>query len=155
MSRKEKAEQKARAKAAQVADEQGKGKRLWKLLNTGAALVAGMLTAKALDATWKTATGHKPPNKPEHPDLGGREALVLGGGQRDGDRRDEGVREPQGRHLLGQVDRRLPPGMPAEAYEEIEKKSSLSRDALERRVDRAQVADEVGVAQAAQSMQTS
>ena len=129
MSRKAKAEQKARAKAAQIADEQAKGKRLWKLLNTGAALVAGMLTAKALDATWKTATGHKPPNKPEHPDLGGREALFWAAlsGMAIGVMKD--VREPPGRDLLGQVDRRLPPGMPARGLRGDREKRSPDRPA--------------------------
>ena len=53
-----------------------KGKRLWKLLGTSSALGAGLAASKALDATWKTATGRKPPTKPENPDIAGREALV-------------------------------------------------------------------------------
>ncbi len=52
------------------------GKRTWKLLGTGSALVAGIAVAKFLDAAWATATGHKPPTRPENPDIGGREALL-------------------------------------------------------------------------------
>ena len=114
-STKAKADEKARAKEAKAAEkaakkEQAKGKRVWKLMNAGTALAAGVVTAKALDATWKTATGHKPPNKPEHPDIGGREALAVGGTQRHGRRCGEDVREPAGRHLLGQVNRPAPTG---------------------------------------------
>ncbi len=53
-----------------------RGKRTWKLIGTGTGLVAGIAMAKALDATWRTATGHKPPNAPENPDIAGREALL-------------------------------------------------------------------------------
>ncbi|MEP6666823.1 MAG: DUF4235 domain-containing protein [Nocardioidaceae bacterium] len=53
-----------------------KGKRSWKLLGTTAALTAGIATAKALDAAWKTATGKRPPDAPESPEIGNREALV-------------------------------------------------------------------------------
>lgn len=53
-----------------------KGKRSWKLLGTGSALVAGIAATKALDATWRTATGHGPPTKAESPDIADREALI-------------------------------------------------------------------------------
>jgi hypothetical protein len=124
MSRKERSEQRARAKAAEIADHQAKGKRLWKVLNTGAALVAGLLTARALDATWKTATGHKPPNKPEHPDLGGREALFWAAlsGMAIGVMKVYASRKAATYWVKSTG--RLPPGMPAEAYEEIEKKTA-------------------------------
>ena len=53
-----------------------KGKGSWKVLGSTSALVAGIATAKALDATWKTATGKKPPTSPESPEIGNREALA-------------------------------------------------------------------------------
>jgi hypothetical protein len=59
--------------------EKQKGKKTWKLLGTGAAMVAGIATTKALDATWRTATGKKPPTKPENPAIADREALVWAG----------------------------------------------------------------------------
>ncbi|MEJ7706051.1 MAG: DUF4235 domain-containing protein [Nocardioidaceae bacterium] len=65
---------KSLAEEAQV--RKAKGKRTWKIMGTGAALVAGVLTARTLDAVWATATGHKPPTKPENPDIAGREALL-------------------------------------------------------------------------------
>jgi hypothetical protein len=56
-----------------------KGKQAWKLIGSTSALAAGVLTARALDATWRTATGRKPPTKPESPAIAGREALVWAG----------------------------------------------------------------------------
>jgi uncharacterized protein DUF4235 len=53
-----------------------KGKRSWKLLGTTAALTAAFATTKALNAAWKTATGKEPPDSPESPEIGGREALA-------------------------------------------------------------------------------
>jgi hypothetical protein len=65
-------------KSKKKADEQ-KGKKTWKLVGTGAAMLSGIATTKALDATWRTATGRKPPTKPENPDIAGREALLWAG----------------------------------------------------------------------------
>jgi Protein of unknown function (DUF4235) len=56
--------------------EKAKGKRAWKLLGTTSALAGGVAMTKALDATWRTATGRRPPTKPENPEIGNREALV-------------------------------------------------------------------------------
>jgi hypothetical protein len=67
---KKSAEEKAAEKKAQ------KGKRAWKMIGTGIGLASGFATTRALDATWKTATGRKPPTKPENPDIAGREALL-------------------------------------------------------------------------------
>ena len=122
-SRKAKAEQKARAKARSAAEEDAKGKRLWKLMNTGVALVAGIVTAKALDATWKTATGHKPPNKPEHPDIGNREAIFWAAlsGMAIGVMKTYASRRAATYWVKSTG--RLPPGMPAEAYEDIAQKT--------------------------------
>ena len=59
----------AKAKAA-------RGKRTWKALGTVNGILVGIATTKALDATWRTATGHTPPNKPESPDIADREAML-------------------------------------------------------------------------------
>jgi hypothetical protein len=59
--------------------KKSKGKRAWKVLGSTAALVAGLATTRALDATWRTATGRKPPTKPESPEIAGREALLWAG----------------------------------------------------------------------------
>ncbi|HET7173368.1 MAG TPA: DUF4235 domain-containing protein [Nocardioidaceae bacterium] len=66
MARKKKAEHKA----------QDKGRRLWSLIGMVTKLVSGIAAAKALDAAWRTATGHRPPSSAEHPSLPNREALV-------------------------------------------------------------------------------
>ena len=126
---KAKADEKARAKEAKQAEkaakkEQSKGKALWKLLNTGAGIAAGVVTAKALDATWKTATGHKPPNKPEHPDVGGREAIAWAAlsGLAVGVVKTYASRRAATYWVKSTG--RLPPGMPREAYQEIAQKTA-------------------------------
>ena len=72
------------------------------MIGTGVSLVAGIATTKALDATWRTATGSKPPTKPESPEIGSREALAwaaLSGMAMGVARRTP----PGGRRLLGEV----------------------------------------------------
>jgi len=64
------------AKKTKGEKQKPKGKAAWKVLGTGSALAAGILATKALDATWRTATGHRPPTKPESPEIANREALV-------------------------------------------------------------------------------
>jgi hypothetical protein len=58
------------------AKKKARGKRAWKAFGSGSAIIAGLAATKALDATWKTATGRKPPTKPENPDIAGREAIL-------------------------------------------------------------------------------
>jgi hypothetical protein len=55
------------------------GKGAWKFVASGSAVLAGVATARALDATWRTATGRKPPTRPESPEIAGREALLWAG----------------------------------------------------------------------------
>jgi hypothetical protein len=55
------------------------GKGAWKFIGSGSAVLAGVATARALDATWRTATGRKPPTRPESPEIAGREALLWAG----------------------------------------------------------------------------
>jgi hypothetical protein len=66
-------------KSGRPAKKKPKGKRAWKVLGSTSALVAGLATTRALDATWRTATGRKPPTKPESPEIAGREALLWAG----------------------------------------------------------------------------
>jgi len=115
-------ERKRAQKAAKK--EQKKGKAIWKMMNTGTAIAAGLVTAKALDATWRTATGHKPPNKPEHPDVGGREAIAWAAvsGMAVGVMKTFASRRAATYWVKSTG--RLPPGMPPEAYQEIEKKTA-------------------------------
>ncbi|MBA3233901.1 MAG: DUF4235 domain-containing protein [Propionibacteriales bacterium] len=67
------------AKSSVASKDKEKGKKTWKMLGSGIAIAAGIATTKALDATWKTATGKEPPTSPESPDIGHREALVWAG----------------------------------------------------------------------------
>lgn len=71
----------SRSKAQKKADkkeakQKAHGRSTWKLIGTASGLVAGIATTKALDATWRTATGRRPPTKPENPEIAGREALL-------------------------------------------------------------------------------
>jgi hypothetical protein len=66
----------AKARAKSKAKSKAKGKRTWKMLGSGAALLSGLAMTRALDVTWKTATGRKPPTKPENPEITGREAML-------------------------------------------------------------------------------
>ena len=120
-----KAERKAIAKAAkQAEDERNKGRQMWKLLGTGTAIATGMLTARALDATWRTATGHPPPTKPEHPDIGGREAIAWAAisGLAIGVAKTYAIRRAA-RYWVKSTGR-LPPGMSPEAYAQVEESIS-------------------------------
>lgn len=67
------------SKASKDEAPKEKGKTTWKLLGTGIAVAAGVLTTRALNATWRTATGKPPPTSPESPEIGGREALAWAG----------------------------------------------------------------------------
>ena len=114
--------EKAAEKAARK--EQEKGKRLWKMLTTGSTLGAGIITAKALDATWKTATGHPGPAKAEHPELGTREAIAWAAlsGMAIGVAKTVATR----RVALYWVKStgRLPPGMSPEGYHRVEESTA-------------------------------
>lgn len=124
MSRKPK-QTKAEKKAAKDEQkQQAKGKKLWKLMGTGASVGAGILTTKALDATWKTATGRTAPDKPEHPDLGAREAIVWAAlsGMAIGVAKTYATRRAATYWVRSTG--RLPPGMSQQAYRKVEKSTS-------------------------------
>ena len=128
-SKTSKAEEKMRQKAQKLAQkaeqkEAAKGKGLWKVMGTGSALAAGVVTAKALDATWKTATGHTSPTKPEHPDLGTREALAWAAvsGMAIGVAKTYATRRAASYWVRSTG--RLPPGMSKEAYQKVEESTA-------------------------------
>jgi hypothetical protein len=58
-----------------VADE--KPSKIWKVFGTVSAIAAGIATKKMLEVAWKTATGHAPPENPEHPDVQWWEAISF------------------------------------------------------------------------------
>lgn len=51
-------------------------KRLWKTYSRGATVLSGVLALRLTETTWRLATRRQAPNKPEHPDVAVREALV-------------------------------------------------------------------------------
>jgi hypothetical protein len=104
------------AKKDKKAKDSGKGKKLWKLMGTGSALLAGLVTARLLDATWRTATGHHPPTKAEHPDLDGREAFIWAAvsGMAIGVAKTYATRRAAGYWVKSTG--RLPPGMTEDVY---------------------------------------
>lgn len=54
-----------------------KPSKTWKIFGTVSAIAAGVATKKLLEAAWKTATGHAPPENPEHPDVQWWEAVSF------------------------------------------------------------------------------
>ena len=58
------------------------GKRVWKLMDRGATIGAGLLARRLSSLTWQTATRRKPPADTNHPDHDVREVVawaVIGG----------------------------------------------------------------------------
>ncbi len=51
------------------------GSLVWKVLGTGAAVLAAGAATKLLSASWKVATGKEPPINPENPDTTMAEAI--------------------------------------------------------------------------------
>jgi hypothetical protein len=54
-----------------------KPSKAWKVFGTVSAIGAGIATKKMLEVAWKTATGHAPPENPEHPDVQWWEAVSF------------------------------------------------------------------------------
>jgi len=54
-----------------------KPSKIWKIFGTVSAIAAGIATKKLLEVGWKTATGHAPPENPEHPDVQWWEAVSF------------------------------------------------------------------------------
>jgi uncharacterized protein DUF4235 len=63
------------ARSAQDGKRKG-SKAAWKVLGNAAALGSALVSTRVLNATWKAATGRRPPTKPESPELAQREALA-------------------------------------------------------------------------------
>ena len=78
---------KTAAKAAATAEVQPKAtpgsKQVWKLMDRGSTVAAGVLARQASELTWKAATGKKPPSEKKNPDSNLREIALwafIGGG---------------------------------------------------------------------------
>lgn len=54
-----------------------KPSKAWKIFGTVSAIAAGVATKRLLEVAWKTATGHAPPENPEHPDVQWWEAVSF------------------------------------------------------------------------------
>lgn len=52
------------------------GSKVWSLMGLAATVSAAVAARKALTATWKVATGKKPPVNPAHPDVSINEAVA-------------------------------------------------------------------------------
>jgi hypothetical protein len=106
--------------------EKARGKSAWKLMGSGSAVLAGIATTKALDATWRTATGHRPPTKPESPDIAGREAILWAAlsGMAIGVAKTYATRRAAGYWLKSTGE--LPPGMADKASKKDAKKLEAS-----------------------------
>ena len=131
-SRSSKSSKKDAAASEKAAKKQkAKGKRAWKMIGTGVGLASGIATTKALEATWRTATGHKPPNKPENPDIAGREALLWAAisGSAMGLAKTYATRRAALYWIRSTGD--LPPGMADEASNAAEKRK-IKKQALSR-----------------------
>lgn len=61
---------------ADGASEKNAGKLGYKILASVGAAAGTTVARKVLDTGWKTATGKKPPEKPEHPDVRWSEAAT-------------------------------------------------------------------------------
>ena len=60
------------------------GPNVWKLIGTGAAMLAGMVANKIVNSGWQKATGKEAPSDPTNPDVDWKEALAFAAfGQRD------------------------------------------------------------------------
>lgn len=58
-----------------MSDETVTDKLLWKLVGGAAVAGAAFVARKALNGSWRAATGNPPPNNPEDPDVAWTEAV--------------------------------------------------------------------------------
>jgi hypothetical protein len=68
--------QTAKSSRAAKAQKPKGSKAAWKVLGNAAAIGSALVSTRVLNASWKAATGRRPPTKPESPDLAQREALA-------------------------------------------------------------------------------
>lgn len=52
------------------------GSKVWKIYSTGSTVVAAAAAKKALNSSWRLATGKNPPANPADPDVAMREAVA-------------------------------------------------------------------------------
>jgi hypothetical protein len=52
------------------------GSKLWSAYALGSTMLATIVARKAINTSWKLATGKKPPENPAHPDVSFGEAIV-------------------------------------------------------------------------------
>jgi hypothetical protein len=50
--------------------------RIWSMFSLGSAILGASVARKALDKSWKLATGKKPPANPADPDVDAKEAVT-------------------------------------------------------------------------------
>ena len=69
--------------AAPPATKKSGGKGVWKLMDRGSTIAAGILAQRVTATAWRAATGRKPPISGRHPDVRAGEAVawaMVGGG---------------------------------------------------------------------------
>ncbi|MFL6089289.1 MAG: DUF4235 domain-containing protein [Aeromicrobium sp.] len=83
VSKKSKAKAAAAAAAPEAAKPTAGSKQVWKLMDHGSTVAAGLLARQASELTWKVATGKKPPAEKKSLDASTREVALwafIGGG---------------------------------------------------------------------------
>lgn len=51
--------------------------QMWKIVGSGAAMLAGMIATKVVNGGWEKAVGKTPPSDPTDPDVDWKEALAF------------------------------------------------------------------------------
>jgi len=67
---------KKKKKKKKAAAEASKGSRAWWMLSLGSAVLGASVSKRALDKSWRVATGKKPPTNPADPEVSTREAVT-------------------------------------------------------------------------------
>jgi len=63
-------------KKKKAAAKESKRTRAWSMLSLGSAVLGASVAKRALDKSWKLATGRKPPKNPSDPEVSTREAVT-------------------------------------------------------------------------------
>ena len=66
----------AKKKAKGKGGGAGKGTKVWSMFSLGSAILGASVARKALDKSWRAATGKEPPANPADPDVKAREAVT-------------------------------------------------------------------------------
>jgi hypothetical protein len=67
---------KATSKQVEQAPQAKDSSKIWSVFSLVSALLAASVAKKALNGSWKAATGRKPPENPADPDVALREAVA-------------------------------------------------------------------------------